>query len=58
MASMLQTQHPLDPSHNLVTGRTRGLVHVDQSETKMLIERPLRRRTAQGRVGFFFKLDQ
>jgi len=58
MASMLQTQHPFDPSHNFVAGRPRGLVHIDESETKMLIERPLRWRTAEGRVGFLFKLDQ
>jgi hypothetical protein len=58
MASMLQTQHPFDPSHNFVAGRPRGLVHIDESKTKMLIERPLRWRTAEGRVRFLFKLDQ
>jgi hypothetical protein len=58
MASMLQPQHPFDPSHNFVAGRPRGLVHVDQSETKVLIERPLRWRTAEGWVRFPFKLDQ
>lgn len=58
MASMLQTQHPFDPSHNFVAGRPRGLVYVDESKTQMLIERPLRRKTAQGRVRFLFKLDQ
>jgi hypothetical protein len=58
MASVLQIQHPFDPCNDLVAGRTGGLVYVDESKTKMLIERPLRRRTAQGWVGFFFKLDQ
>ena len=58
MASMLQTQHPFDPSHDLVAGRPRGLVHIDESEAKMLIERPLRWGTAEGRVRFLFKLDQ
>lgn len=58
MASMLQTQHPFDPSHNFVAGRPGGLVHIDESKTKMLIERSLRWRTAEGRVRFLFKLDQ
>jgi len=58
MASMLQMQHPFDPSHNFMAGRPRGLVHIDESKTKMLIERPLRWRTAEGRVRLFFKLDQ
>jgi hypothetical protein len=58
MASMLQTQHSFDPSHDFVAGRPRGLVHVDESKTKMLIERPLRWLTAEGRVRFLFKLDQ
>lgn len=58
MASMLQPQHPFDPGDDLMAGRPRGLVHVDESETKMLIERPLRRWTAEGWVSFFFKLDQ
>jgi hypothetical protein len=58
MASMLQTQHPFDPSHNFVAGRPRGLVHIDESKTKVLIERPLRWRTAEGWVRFLFKLDQ
>jgi len=55
---MLQPQHSFDPSYNLVAGRPGGLVQVDESKTKMLIERPLRRRTSQGWVGFLFKLDQ
>jgi len=58
MASMLQPQHPFDPGDDFVAGRSRGLVHVDESETKMLIEWPRRWRTAEGWVGFFFKLDQ
>jgi len=58
MASMLQPQHSFDPSYNLMAGRPGGLVQVDESKTKMLIERPLRRRTAKGWVGFLFKLDQ
>jgi len=58
MAGMLQPQHSFDPSYNLVAGRPGGLVQVDESKTKMLIERPLRWRTSQGWVGFLFKLDQ
>ena len=58
MASMLQTQHPFDPSHNFVARRPRRLVQIDESKTKMLIERPLRRWTAERRVSFLFKLDQ
>ncbi|HWY28292.1 MAG TPA: hypothetical protein VNW25_03425 [Candidatus Sulfotelmatobacter sp.] len=58
MASMLQSQHPFDPGHNFVAGRPRGLVHIDESKTKMLIERSLRWRTAESRVRFLFKLDQ
>jgi hypothetical protein len=41
-----------------MAGGSRGLVHVDESETKMLIERPLRWWIAEGWVSFFFKLDQ
>src|SRR5437762_3151044 len=55
MASMLHPQHSFDPSHNFVAGRPGGLVQVDQSETKMLIERPLRRWTAQGGIGFLVR---
>jgi len=58
MASVLKLQHSFDPSYNLMAGWPGGLVQVDESKTKMLIERPLRRRTSQGWVGFLFKLDQ